>query len=116
MQISPGPELGVLRHLRPVDDLAEGVVVVDHESHRGAQPHLPVVRPGHHVLRLELQAGGDDSVCPKKILIFHKIHISAHNIALCYMIGSKYFCINTKVEQLVTAVLDPNIFNLECFF
>ena len=71
MQIPPGPGLGVLRHLRPVDDLAEGVVVVDDESHRGAQPHLPVVRPAHHVLRLELQAGGDDSVCPKKILIFH---------------------------------------------
>ena len=89
MQIPPGPGLGVLRHLRPVDDLAEGVVVIDDESHPGAHPHLPVVRPGHHepvvLLRLELQAGGDDSVGPKKILIFHKIHISAHNIALCYM-------------------------------
>ena len=66
MQIPPG--LGVLRHLRPVDDLAEGVVVVDDESPPSA---------------------------------------------LCYMIGSKYFCIYTKVEQLGTAVLDPNIFNLE---
>ena len=77
MQIPPGPGLGVLRHLRPVDDLAEGVVVVDDESHRGAQPHLPVVRPGHLEpvvpLRLELQARDDDSVGPKKILIFHCI-------------------------------------------
>ena len=51
MQSPPGPGLGVLRHRRPVDGLAEGVVVVDdNESHRGAQPHLPVVRPGHHEL------------------------------------------------------------------
>ena len=75
IQIPHGPGLGVIRHLHPVDDQAEGVVVVDDESHRGAQPHLPVVRPAHHepvvLLRLELQAGGDDSVCPKKILIFH---------------------------------------------
>ena len=32
MQIPPGPGLGVLRHLRPVDDLAEGVVVVDDDK------------------------------------------------------------------------------------
>ena len=54
-----GPGLGVLRHLRPVDGLAEGVVVVNDESHLGAQPHLPLVRPSHYepvvLLRLEVR-------------------------------------------------------------
>ena len=54
-----GPGLGVLRHLRPLDGLAEGVVVVNDESHHGAQPHLPLVRPSHYepvvLLRLEVR-------------------------------------------------------------
>ena len=74
MQIPPGPGLGVLRHLRPVDDLAEGGVVVDDESHRGAQPHPPVVRPGHHRSSV---SNSRLEVMTKRINILLNTHICA---------------------------------------
>ena len=65
MHIPPGPGLGVLRHLHPLDDLDEGVVVVDDDSH-----HEPVL-----LLRLEVKVGGegDDKTEHLVTLLRHEV-------------------------------------------
>ena len=64
-RIFNGPGLGGLRHLRPVDGLAEGVVVVDDDSH-----HEPVL-----LLRLEVKVGGegDDKTEHLVTLLRHEV-------------------------------------------